>query len=145
MIVLLIAGVCAVVGVATEISLGDYLVGKLDSQLGQIHQSASGPHQGGSVRSSCAASTDSGDPGGPPSFGSAQPDGALAATVQNGQVVASGVVSTSNSAGCVILPASASSPLTSVPTDGRATTVTIPGFGDYRVVADVHDGITMIN
>ena len=145
MIVLLIAGVCAVVGVATEISLGDYLVGKLDSQLVQIHQSASGPHQGGSVRSSCAASTDSGDPGGPPSFGSAQPDGALAATVQNGQVVASGVVSTSNAAGCVILPASASSPLASVPTDGRATTVTIPGFGDYRVIADLHGGITVIN
>ena len=145
MIVLLIAGVCAVVGVATEISLGDYLVGKLDSQLVQIHQSATGPHQGDSVRSSCAASTDSGDPGGPPSFGSAQPDGALAATVQNGQVVASGVVSTSNAAGCVILPASASSPLASVPTDGRATTVTIPGFGDYRVIADLHGGITVIN
>lgn len=144
-IVLLIAAVCAVVGVATEIYLGDYLVGKLDSQLLQIHQSATGPHQGGSVRSSCAASTDSGDPGGPPSFGLAQPDGALAATVQNGQVVASGVVAASNADGCVALPASASSPLVAVPTDGRATTVTIPGFGDYRVVSDMHDGRTVIN
>ena len=37
-IVLVIAAVCAVVGVSTEIYLGDYLVRQLDSQLLQIHR-----------------------------------------------------------------------------------------------------------
>jgi len=52
-IVLLIAAVCAVVGVATAIYLGDYLVRQLDGQLVQIHQSATGKdHQSGSLGSS---------------------------------------------------------------------------------------------
>ena len=145
-IVLLIAAVCAVVGVATAIYLGDYLVRQLDGQLVQIHQSATGKdHQSGSLGSSCAASTGSGDPGGPPSFGFAQPIGALAATLKNGQVVASGIVSTSEADGCVALPAGASSALAAVPVDGHATTVTIPGIGDYRVVADMNQGTTVIN
>jgi two-component system OmpR family sensor kinase len=145
-IVLVIAAVCAVVGVSTEIYLGDYLVKQLDSQLLQIHQSATGPdHHGGSNASSCAASAGSSDPGGPPSFGFAQPIGALAATVQDAQVVSSGIVSTSNVGGCVALPPAASPVLAVVPADGRATTVTIPGVGDYRVVADMHDGTTVIN
>ena len=145
-IVLLIAAVCVVIGVSTEIYLGDYLVRQLDSQLLQIHQSATGPdRQSGSIGSSCAVPTGSVDPGGPTAFGFAQPIGALAATVKNGQVVVSGIVSTSNAAGCVALPAGAGSTLVVVRADGRATTVTIPGVGDYRVVADMHDGTTVIN
>jgi two-component system OmpR family sensor kinase len=145
-IVLLIAAACAVVGVSTAIYLGDYLVRQLDGQLLQIHQSATGnDHQSASIGSNCVASRDSGDPGGRPAFGFAQPIGALAATLKNGQVVASGIVSTSEPDGCVALPAGASSALVAVPTNGHATTVTIPGVGDYRVVADPDQGTTVIN
>ena len=124
-IVLLIAAVCVVIGVSTEIYLGDYLVRQLDSQLLQVHQSATGPdRQSGSIGLSCAAPTGSGDSGGPAAFGFAQPIGALAATVKNGQVVVSGIVSTSNAAGCVALPAGAGSTLMARPVLAAAAAVT---------------------
>ena len=152
-IVLLIAAVCAVVGVSTEIYLGSYLVSQLDSQLSKIHESAIGPdHQGGPNSGNCSASTGSSNastgssnPGGAAAFGFAQPAGALAATVSNGQVVASGIVAPLSVGGCMDLPAGAQSALVAVPTGGGASTVTIPGVGDYRVVADTQDGAVVVN
>ncbi len=150
-IVLFIAAVCTVIGVATEISLGGYLVGQLDGQLTQIHQSVAGPDQSGrpgepiNTGWACTDAGTSGGPGAPRGFGFGQPVGALVAAVASGQVVSSGIVTAPSAGGCTAVPAAADAALVALPADGRISTVTIPGVGDYRVVADTHDGTTVIS
>ncbi len=76
-ILLLIAAVCAVISVSTEVYLGKYLVRQLDSQLIQIHQSAiTSPHPGGPNAGGC----------GDPSAGPATPTAAPRSGSSNPQV-----------------------------------------------------------
>ena len=149
-IVVLIAAVCAVVGVATEIFLGSYLVAQLDGQVTRIHEPGGGPDpssgRAGAPQAgwTCPDSVSSTAPASPPGFGFGQPSGALTAAVVAGRVVSAGIVTPTSAAGCTAIPAAADPALVAVPTDGRLSTVTIPGVGDYRVAADVRGGATVI-
>jgi len=150
-VAVLIAVVCAVVGVATEAFLGRYLRGQLDGQVSRIHQVPVGPdasnEPGGPPGAlwTCADPAALTGPGTQQRFGFGPPIGALAAAVVGGRVVSSGILSPTSAGGCVAVPAAADAALAAVPTDGRASTVTIPGVGDYRVIADVRDGATVLN
>ena len=78
-IVVLIAAVCAVVGVATEIFLGSYLVAQLDGQVTRIHEPGGGPDpssgRAGAPQAgwTCPDSVSSTAPASPPGFGFGQP------------------------------------------------------------------------
>jgi len=142
-ILLVIAAVCAVISVSTEVYLGKYLVRQLDSQLMQVHQSAFVPdRQGGHDGDGCG--TAPGDATAQPSFGLVQPAGAVGVAIECGQV-RSGIVTPSSASGIGALPDGGQAALTAVPADGRVRTVTIPGLGDYRVVADVQGARTVVN
>ncbi len=149
-IVALITAVCAVIGVTTEIFLSRYLVRQVDAQLTQqqkfTHPPDGSRNPGYLIPLACAGSPLTPGGGGPPGFGPGAAVNSLTAFVQDGEVVSSNILtSTGNgSLGCTTVPPSADEMLIAVPTNGRAETVTIPGFGEYRVLAQQESGYTVI-
>jgi two-component system OmpR family sensor kinase len=148
-IVALITAVCAVIGVTTEVFLSRYLVRQVDAELTQ-QQKFTHPPDSSRNPAYLTPLACTGSPltpgGGGPGFGPGAAVNSLTAFVQNGQLISSNILtSTGNgSLGCTPVPSSADDPLIAVPTNGRAETVTIPGFGDYRVLAQQEAGYTVI-
>jgi two-component system OmpR family sensor kinase len=119
-LVALLAAVCLVVGVVTEIALHRFLLGQLDTRL----LAASGR----------AASHGPPPPGGlgqSNGFPLGQSAGTLAARISSGQVTDFGVLDGSST-----LPSKVASLLLKVPADNHTRTLHLASLGDYRVIAD---------
>ncbi|WP_406008021.1 HAMP domain-containing histidine kinase [Streptomyces sp. NBC_00637] len=147
--VALIAVVCAVIGTVTTLALRSHLYDQLDGQLNEVAMRASGqfgppggPSKVGGDQAAKGAgtgdtqqleqTTDIGEfvARGP------QPQGTVAAKVENGSIT-SAKVGKKSSDDLEMSPAdlsdSAIAALGSVSQDGDAHTVDLPGYGEYRV------------
>ncbi len=139
-LVALLAVVCLVVGVATTLSLRQFLVQRLDAQVSAAGGRASdiGDHPRGDP----GASSD--DEYSEARFLTApgQSTGTLGAHIVDGRVTSAGVLVDASPAPRVdALEADDTAALGSVPADGRIRTVSIGDFGQYRVRAvSVPDG-----
>ncbi|MEV6758291.1 HAMP domain-containing sensor histidine kinase [Streptomyces sp. NPDC051214] len=136
--VALIAVVCAVIGTVTTIALRSHLYEQLDGSLGAVAMRASGPVPKPGEDLPGGFSQDSG--GDPLRFVSKGPQeiGTIGAVVEGDGSVGQALVSKDSDSGDVVpqteqLDAGQSDALGSVPRDGRAHNVDIPGLGDYRV------------
>lgn len=134
-IMALIVGVCAVVGVTTEIFLSRYLTKQLDTQLMQANQAATGGPEGPRFLSEpCGFGLRAGGFG-PPSV--------------TGYIRGGAVVSASTSdykQGCQPAGAELENALLAVPTSGSPQTVVLPGLdGSYRVMATTRNGVTVVS
>lgn len=146
----LLAIVCLAVGVTTTVTLRHFLLGRLDGQL-----------MAASARSTIAGGQPSGSPtdgngngiGGTGSTGNStgarfvlapgQAPGTLGARLTDGRVTAAGVLTEGGA--LKELPTGAAAALTALPADGVLHTLTIPGLGAYRLVADrTTDGDVLI-
>ncbi len=146
-IVALITAVCAVIGVTTEIFLSRYLVREVDKQVTELHDLAAGPDRprgasGGAIFSQPLTCADNNG-----RYGPGQSFNSMSAVVVDRVVISSGIVTPNGTtATCTPVPASSDATLAALPADGRARTVTIDGFGDYRAVAStLPDGSVLIN
>jgi two-component system OmpR family sensor kinase len=146
-IVALITAVCAVVGVTSEIFLNRYLIGQVDKQV-MLQQSLAKvgpdrPRGDGFVPNAFTCGDTNGR------YGPAQNLNSLSAVVIDGQVISSGIPTTSTGTTtitCAPIPESSEAQLVALPTDGRPQTVTIDGIGDYRAAAvQTVDGTVIIN
>ncbi|MGV9289803.1 sensor histidine kinase [Streptomyces sp. NPDC003719] len=141
--VALIAVVCAVIGTVTTVALRSHLYEQLDGQVREVAARVSGFGPPGDLKAGGV---------GPPrmdldefvTHGGPQPRGTIVAEVRDGAVVdakygekddESTDVSRTKA---VSLGAAGRAALASVPRDGEAHGVEIPGLGDYRV--EYHDG-----
>ena len=145
-IVALITAVCAVIGVTTEVYLSKYLVQQVDNQLVEIHDIANGPDRarGGGITAGLALTCQDGAG----RFGPGQSLKSMSAVVVDGAVVSSGIVTPSGTFTftCTPVPSTSYPALTTLPADGRARTITIDGFGDYRAIAStLADGSVLVN
>lgn len=136
--VALIAVVCAVIGTVTTIALSSHLYEQLDGSLGAVAMRASGPMPKPGDDIPGGRSDDSGDP---LRFVSKGPQeiGTIGAVVEQDGAVGEALVSKDSESGDVApqterLDAGESAALGSVPRDGHAHSVDIPGRGEYRVV-----------
>jgi len=134
-IVALIVGVCAVVGVTTEVFLSRYLTKQLDTQLVQANQSATGGPDGPRfITEPCGFGPRSGGFG-PPS---------VTAYIRDGQVVSAATTDYKN--GCTPAGAELEAALLTVPPTGSPQTVALPGLdGKYRVLATAKNGVTVVS
>ena len=135
-IVALITVVCAVIGVTTEIFLSRYLVRQVDRQLTEMHDIRQWTRRRPRRRPPAGTSADL--RGRQRTVRArAEPRSSLAAVIVDGAVSSSGIVTPTgnDSVSCTPVPSPSEAALAALPTDGRARTVTIDGFGDYRVVA----------
>ncbi|MGW6024403.1 sensor histidine kinase [Streptomyces sp. NPDC055099] len=135
--VALIAVVCAVIGTVTTIALRSHLYEQLDSSLGAVAMRASGPVPKPGEDLPGGFSEGSGDP---LRFVSKGPQeiGTIGAVVEGDGSVGQALVSKDSDSGDVApraeqLDAGQSDALGSVPRDGRAHNVDLPGLGEYRV------------
>ena len=80
-------------------------------------------------------------------YGPGQSFNSMSAVIVDGEVTSSGILTPNGTtATCTPVPASSEATLAALPTDGRARTITIDGFGDYRAVATtLADGSVLIN
>ncbi|MFG2652743.1 sensor histidine kinase [Streptomyces sp. NPDC048436] len=140
--VALIAVVCAVIGTVTTIALRSHLYEQLDHALGAVAMRAEGPPVlGGKDDSGSGGHTRlPGDPDDPLRFVSKGPQevGTIGAVVDEDGSVGQALVSTEPASGSYEprteqLDAAESAALGSVPRDGKAHSVDIPGLGEYRV------------
>jgi len=122
----LLALVCVLIGVVTELALREFLIGQLDSQL----QAAGG-------RSAAAVGHPPSDEGeGPgPNFllAPGQPAGTLGAELNNGHVVRAGVLTSAG--GEAAVPTAEQPVLLQLPVDGQPHTRRLRSLGDYRLLA----------
>ena len=143
----LITAVCGVVAVSTEFFLSKYLVMQVDNQVRQLNNFAKGPDRprsGGALLPNTVLACGGNDG----HFGPGQGLGGLSALILDGDVVSSGILSptSGNSVLCAALPAASDATFIALPTDGSVRTVTIDGFGDYRVVAGLMaDGTVVVS
>src|SRR5438105_5888251 len=122
----LLALVCVLIGVVTELALRQFLVGQLDSQL----QAAGG-------RSAAAPSQpppEDGE-GSAPNFllAPGQAVGTLGAEVRHGHLERAGVLTSSG--GQAPVPKAEQSVLMRLPVDGQPHTRRLGSLGDYRLLA----------
>jgi len=133
-LVCLVALVCLVVGVVTEVALQRSLLARVDAQLtaagGRSTNAGGGPSENGS------------GPGQPPSregrgaqflLAPGQAVGTLGARIDNGRLTAAGVLDDTGS--LQPLPADQAADLASVPANGHPHTRRIGDRGDYRMLA----------
>ena len=134
-IVALIVGVCAVVGVTTEVFLSRYLTKQLDTQLVQANQSATGGPDGPRfITEPCGFGPRAGGFG-PPS---------VTAYIRGGQVVSAATSDYKN--GCTAAGAELEAALLTVAPTGSPQTVALPGLdGKYRVLATTKNGVTVVS
>jgi two-component system OmpR family sensor kinase len=134
---LLLAAVCVVIGVVTEVALHGFLVNQLDTQLVSAAHLPGGPP--GSFDGPARCDGTSAD-GRPPFAG--LPFGAISGVVSDGRVTA-GLLS---DAGC-LRPVAASDAAEIVPVArlGVPYTRDVGSLGDYRLVAEQHrDGMVTV-
>jgi two-component system OmpR family sensor kinase len=128
MLLLVVAGLCATIGVATEVALHQYLINRADKQLaeasGRTRAEAMDPHGGQYPRNGRP------DPIGAQGLGS----GTLAATIEDGKV-RSGSFYPSRPGPPDDLHTDTYPVLTALPTDGVAHNREVPGLGRYRLLA----------
>lgn len=138
-IMALIVGVCAVVGVTTEIFLSKYLTKQLDSQLlSTIQAIGGGPGRPAPYPASCQAAVPGTGPQAPyPS--------SVIAFIRDGQVDQA-ILTARGGYTCTTLSTDVDPVLLSIPTDKTAHTVEIPGLdGSYRVMAETKpSGVTVV-
>ncbi|MFD9000747.1 sensor histidine kinase [Streptomyces sp. NPDC059582] len=148
--VALIAVVCAVIATVTTLALRSHLYDQLD---GKLHDTAmrvaggrmpSGGSTPGDPGGPAGAVSDVGVPGGDKvenfaKQGPTQPE-TIAAYVENGSITTAVIAKQKNDSSgvykemsAVALKAAQRTALASVPRDGRAHSVDLPGLGDYRV------------
>lgn len=134
-IMALIVGVCAVVGVTTEIFLSRYLTKQLDTQLIQANQAATGGPEGPRFIAEPCGFGLRGGGFGPPS---------VTAYIRAGEVVSA---STSDyKDGCQPASPELEDALLAIPPSGAPQTVALPGLsGSYRVVATTRNGVTAVS
>ncbi|HSP39099.1 MAG TPA: ATP-binding protein [Frankiaceae bacterium] len=141
----LLAVVCVVVGIATELALRSFLVGRLDDQL-----QAAGQRSATAFRGPGDDETGRPRPAGLPERGGVdfltapgQAAGTLGARVANGQLMQVAVLSTSGIAQ-PIDPTSAAA-LVAVPADGKPHSRSLGDLGDYRLqVQRTDDGDLLV-
>ena len=131
----------------TEFFLSRYLIERVDQQVTEMQDFTKGPEQIGVGRPrlvtqglTCEFSSNRIGPG--------QSIKSLSAIAQDGEIVSSGILTPSDSSSltCTPLPESSTAALLALPVDGRARTVTIEGFGDYRVAASLlSDGAVLFS
>lgn len=144
-IVALITVVCAVIGVSTEIFLSKYLVREVDNQVTELHNLAAGGPNRLRAGDALSGGLTCADAGG--RFGPGQTFNSMSAVLVNGEIISSGIVTPTGKyrLDCTPIPASADAELAALPTDGRARTVSIDGYGDYRAVAtELQDGSVLV-
>jgi len=147
-IVALITAVCVVIGVTTEIFLSRYLVEQVDNKVTEVNNITKGwdrPRGGGAYQDQGLTCADTGNRGG---FGPGQTLGGMSVVVEDGAVTSSGILTPAgyNTTQCTAVPGSSDAELIALPTDGRARTVDIPGFGEFRAVAStLPDGNVLIS
>jgi len=142
--VVTIIALSAVIGVVTEVFLSDYLLRQLDSRVVST-QVRFGPapngQQGGKgqgglgterlrifQRQLCSNGSD-GDPRGTPE----QPDGSLFAVLSGNSVTSAAIRGSYPT--CTEPTAAQASPLNGIPVSPSPTTVSLRGYGDFRVIA----------
>ncbi|HEX3648731.1 MAG TPA: histidine kinase dimerization/phospho-acceptor domain-containing protein, partial [Pseudonocardiaceae bacterium] len=136
----LLALVCVIIGVVTEVSLHSYLIGQLDSQL----TAAARPHPpgGGPFRDDDGPARCDGQRSGnrPPLFG--LPFDSIAGTVDSAGAMAGRLTQ----AGCLEpLSAADAETIADVPQLGVPYTRQVGSLGDYRLVAEQNtDGSTTV-
>jgi len=134
-LVALLALVCLALGVASAVALEHFLVDRLDDQL----TSAGGRAVDSDRRRGGGPDDQDGpfDRGDGPSddvlLGPVQAPGTLGVRVTDGQVTEAGILTDQGALRQVAV--SAVSGLASLPARGGPSTVTLPGLGDYRVLA----------
>ncbi|WP_395728308.1 sensor histidine kinase [Nakamurella sp.] len=133
-IVALIVGVCAVVGVTTEVFLSRYLTKQLDTQLAQANQSATGGPDGPRfIAEPCGFGPRGGF--GPPS---------VTAYIRGGEVVSAATTDYKN--GCTAASAGVEAALLAFAPTSSPQTVALPGLdGSYRVMATTKNGVTVVS
>ncbi len=142
-IVGLITVVCVVVGVATEIFLSQYLVGKLDTQVMQVNQGVSGAGRpGGFDPDDLGPCLSNGRSVGRYSPSGLGIDSLIAGIDING--VSAWIINPRAAGGCSPVPSSADDALLALPTDGTVHTVSLPGYGEYRAAAADRGGVIVI-
>jgi two-component system OmpR family sensor kinase len=135
-VMLLLAAVCIVIGVVTEVALHGFLLNQLDTQLTSAAHLPGGPPGSFDGPLRC----DGTSPGGRPPF-AGLPFGAIAGTVDDGQVSA-GILS---DAGC-LRPVAAQDAAGIGPVQrlGVPYTRQVGSLGDYRLVAEEHRGMVTV-
>lgn len=147
-IVALITAVCAVIGVTTEIFLSQYLVKQVDNKVTELNNISKGgdrPRNGGVFLNEGLTCADNGNRGW---YGPGQTLGGLSAVVEDGAVTSSGILTPTgnNTTECTPVPSSSEAELVALPADGRARTIEIAGFGEFRAVAStLPDGSVLIS
>ncbi|GAA2006137.1 HAMP domain-containing histidine kinase [Nakamurella flavida] len=137
----LIVAVCAVIAVATEVAISGYLVHQLDERLTsaqkRTEQGAGGIDRDGDAgggivpRPYPTTGTDCGGPSFLVAGGAS--DGTLGARVVDGTVESAGVVQ--SAASCTVVPDAVAAELAGLVPGATPQTITLAGFGDYRVSA----------
>jgi two-component system, OmpR family, sensor kinase len=129
--------VCAVVGTVTVLALRSFLVDQLDDRLGAASHRASSYQDGPQVARPPGGNLDADDPHGggqiPGLNAPGQGAGTLAAQITAGRVNAGMLNDAGNPV--TITSASVTDKLRTVPADEHPRTVSLPGLGDYRIVA----------
>ncbi|WP_343241994.1 HAMP domain-containing sensor histidine kinase [Streptomyces sp. SID13666] len=132
--VALVAVVCAVIGTVTAIALHTYLYGQLDTQLAAVAHRAEGPPPGSNPLPHLRSGNELGFV-----IGGGQPLGTIGAKVSDGKITDSALsAQTENSeAGPQVTPesldAAQTAALGSLPLDGAAHSIDVPGLGTYRM------------
>jgi two-component system OmpR family sensor kinase len=143
--VIAIVALSAIIGVFTQVFLSQFLTAQLDRQVQGTTTRLAGPppndtgqqrdpgagHGGFSPSDQlCSTATDADARGG------RQPDGSVFAVIdRSGSTTTVLAAVRGQYPSCTELPAATANVLADVPADGRIVTVTLGGFGDYRVVS----------
>jgi two-component system OmpR family sensor kinase len=133
MLLLVVAGLCTTIGVATEVALHRYLIGKADDQLTFAAERTNNVDFGRGPYGNRP------DPGGAPNL----PPGSLAALIDDDRT--SGTVIPYKRGNRIELPSTTYDVLEALPVDGEPHSEKVPGFGRYRLIAhELSDGRIVI-
>jgi two-component system OmpR family sensor kinase len=133
MLLLVVAALCTTIGVATEVALHRYLIGKADDQLTFAAERTNNIDFGHGPYGTRP------DPGGAPNL----PPGTLAAFIDGERV--SGTVIPYKRGDRIPLPSTTYGVLQALPVDGEPYSENVPGFGRYRMTAhELPDGRVVI-
>ncbi|WP_111766638.1 sensor histidine kinase [Nakamurella deserti] len=139
--VLLVLLVCGVTGVATQLSLTHYLTSQVDQRLQPFAQDRPQDGDGSGPFDFTGSCTGVVPPDRTPGRGGPGFTDTLGATLLDGRVVTAGLLTRD---GCVTVSADAAAGLTDVADQTRPVTVTIDGYGDFRVLGTTTGGTTTV-
>lgn len=147
-VMLLLATVCAVVGLATAIALRHFMLNQLDDDLVSAGgrfvaiQNGAGPGGPGHPDDRGGRGADSGADSGADFLGPAQAPRTVGATIVAGQVT--NAVVTDRGGSLQGVPADALATLAAVPTDGHPVSEDLGDLGTYRLQASVDGSGTVL-